>query len=76
MFRRRIKSVSWLGLIRLIFLPSKEPNDYVDTSILRLERLMFACGINIWEDRWLPFQNGHKIVTQPTSQHNIRLVKD
>jgi hypothetical protein len=33
-------------------------------------------SIKIWEDSWLPRQNGYKIITPAPSHQNIRLVKD
>jgi hypothetical protein len=33
-------------------------------------------SINIWEDQWLPYQNGFKILTPNPGNSNITLVKD
>jgi len=33
-------------------------------------------SINIWDDRWLPFQNGFKVLTKAPTTQNVRFMKD
>jgi hypothetical protein len=33
-------------------------------------------SINIWEDQWIPYQNGFKILTKAALEQNITLVKE
>jgi len=32
--------------------------------------------VNVWEDNWLPHQNGFKLFSTPNNNTNIRVVKD